>query len=63
MANLKAPFEWCEFGQVFKWAICKNVLQPNGPKWADSEIYLPQSHQSHRVTESQTPKGIQYTGG
>ena len=29
---------------------------PNGLKWA----YV---KQSHRVTESQTPKGTQYTGG
>ena len=39
-----SPCEWCEFGQVFNWmtiwAICKNKLLPNSPKWADSEIVL-----------------------
>ena len=40
MANLKAPCEWCEFGQVFKWPICKNGLLPNGPKWVNSEKFL-----------------------
>ena len=40
VANLKAPCEWCEFGQVFKWAICENGLLPNGPKWVDSEFFF-----------------------
>ena len=41
VANLKAPCEWCEFGQVFIWAICKSGLLPNGPKWADSKKFGP----------------------
>ena len=35
--NSRLHWEWFEFGQVFKWAICKNELLPNDPKWADSE--------------------------
>ena len=37
-------------GVVFMtiWAICKNGLLPNGPKWADSEII------GYRVTELQS---------
>ena len=59
------------------WAICKNGLLPNSPKWANSENFGPipwqaaeiiggllaTEWQSDRVTESQTPKGTQYTGG
>ena len=44
MANLKAPCEWREFGQVFKWAICKNGLLPNSPKRADSEKNFGQNY-------------------
>ena len=67
------------------WAICKNRLLTNSPKWADSEFWpnpmaggrrqAAGSRQKaagcwdnwgfigHRVTELQTPKGTQYTGG
>ena len=31
----RPPWEWCEFGQVFK-----TGLLPNGPKWANSENIL-----------------------
>ena len=40
---------------MMKWAICKNGLLPNGPRWADSENFL-----VRRVTDTQ---GTQYTGG
>ena len=36
----RPPCQWCEFGQVFKWAISKNGLMPNGQKWADNDKIL-----------------------
>ena len=54
---LNCNLKYCRISQEIKWAICKNGLLPNSPKWADSEII------GLRFTESQTPKGTQYTGG
>ena len=69
----RPPCEWWEFRWVFK-----NGLLPIAPKWADSDIFFGQNYFKFnlsrgyfyqkikiwdRVTESQTLKCTQYTGG
>ena len=49
----RPPCEWCELGQVFKWAIRKIGLLPNGPKWVDSKIIAETINDVHKLCAQQ----------
>jgi hypothetical protein len=43
VANLKAPCEWCEFGKVFKWAICKKWVAAKQPEMGRFQNFFGQN--------------------